>query len=247
MILTDISKKVVNILYPPSCGLCMAPTVEPHTICSDCTQDMYPLPRSKCKYCSYPFDLNVGEDMECARCLQDRPHYDRAVAPFYYQDKVKDIILKLKYANQTHLAYIAAKYMHQCLRKHNINDFDQIIPIPIHIKKHFTRKYNQAGLIANHLAKILRKPCLNNFLLKHKNVSQKGKSQSQRAENIKNTFILKSHKQLKRQKYLIVDDVMTTGATVNEAARCLKKAGAEKVYGVTLARVGLTHVGTVDF
>ena len=121
-----------------------------------------------------------------------------------------------------------------------LKNSDLIIPVPIHFLKRLKRKYNQTEILANHLSKLSNTEYEPRILRKSKRTkSQEGLSRKQREENIKNSFSIneKFASKLKNKKIALIDDVLTTGSTVNECTRILKKSGAKSVTVITVARV----------
>lgn len=240
--------KIIDFIMPPRCSLCSELTQQSHYLCHYCMNNVRYLPRYCCKICAYPFELDVGEDMLCGSCLNEKPNFDKAMAPFYYHGVIKDLILKLKHADQSFLAPTIANFMVAHLKRYDYLDYDLIIPVPLHAKKIYKRRYNQAMLIAKFISKKTNLPFSTRILIRHKDNTQKGKNRKERKTILKNNFKCVKPHLIKHKKILLVDDVMTTGSTVNEIARILKKNGAVQVDVITLARVSLDKSNkNIDF
>lgn len=199
------------------------------------------MPRHHCVQCSYPFEQDVGDDMLCGHCIRESPAFDKVYAPFYYAGSIRNLILRLKHHDQTHLAKTASDLMGGYLSNHPLDDVDLIIPIPLHFKRLFFRRYNQASLVARLLAKMLKKPWAVSVLTRKNHQTQKGKNRKQRLEQLAGQFEVSSkwRDHLQGKHILLIDDVMTTGATVHHASKTLKAYGVEKVSVCVLARVSL--------
>lgn len=236
-------KKTLNFLLPPRCIACDDMTSANHMLCAKCWGQVTFITDPKCDTCGLPFEVDFEEEghddnekMLCASCIQDPPFYDQARALFVYGGTAKSIILKLKHGDATYLAPGFANLFYPRFQDF-IAPIDLIVPVPIHRRRLLQRWYNQAGLLAQSLGKQSHKP-VNHFLLKRvKHTPPQGKmNKTDRTKNVKNAVIL--NESLKPNAHiLLIDDVMTTGATVNECAKILKKSGAKKVDILTVARV----------
>lgn len=214
-----------------------------HMLCASCWSAATFITDPKCSICGFPFEVDYegaapdcDEKALCGSCIKDPPHYDQALSVFAYGGKVKSMILALKYADATYLAPGFAKFFHPRFKEF-IAPVDLILPVPIHRRRLLQRWYNQAGLLATSLGKEAQKPVDHFMLTRTKHTQSQGKlSKLQREKNVAGVVGMKG--KLKPNAHvLIVDDVLTTGSTVNECAKILKKAGAKKVDILTIARV----------
>jgi ComF family protein len=143
--------------------------------------------------------------------------------------------LNFKFDNQAYIGYTFAEWLTKVIRQHNIQ-FDLIIPVPIHAKRYAQRGYNQSEIIGKVVAHNFHKRCETKVLIKTKNtVMQSTLKNEDRVKNILGAFSVRHTKRIESKNILLIDDVYTTGATVNECARVLKKFGAEKVIVLTVA------------
>lgn len=192
----------------------------------------------KCKICSYPFEFEIEENMLCAGCLSKKPAYDKAFSTFIYKDVIKDVIGKFKYHDNAYLSKKLAQILFNRCSK-DIQEIDLIIPVPLHKKRLRTRKFNQSLIIARELSKLSSTNICRDLLLRTKNtIAQAGLTKKQRKDNLRNAFeINKKHQDtIKNKNILIVDDVMTTGATLENCSKILKQHGANKVFVLTIAK-----------
>ena len=155
-----------------------------------------------------------------------------------YDGPVKEAIYGLKYHRKKYYGKGFALLIHDFIINNNIDDFDVIIPVPLHWKKEFFRGFNQCAIIAFYLSKLLGKRYLSGVLVKYKNTpSQTVMDKTGRGKNIKGSFTIRRGYLIKDKKVLLVDDVYTSGATTQEAKKTLLKNGAEKVIVLTIAKV----------
>lgn len=177
----------------------------------------------------------------------DPPHFDRARSAVAYNDVAQAIVAKLKYSDRPELALFCARLLlgagHEFW-----GDDTVIVPVPLHRKRQFSRRYNQSGELARAVARLASVPVDTDLIERHKPTRQQvGLSARQRANNVDGAFRLKlgAEKRLVGRKIVIIDDVFTTGATVNALAKVLKRKGAGQVDVLTFARVVLDSDMTV--
>ncbi len=183
----------------------------------------------------------MGEDALCGHCIQDEPHYAKARAAARYDDHSRPLVLAYKHGDKTHLQQLMTKWMFLAGRQ-ILEGSDVIVPVPLHWTRLLRRKYNQAALLAHGLGHIASRPVWDNALLRHKKTKPHERmNKAERAENVKGAFRLNpKYRSLVQDKNIVlIDDVMTSGATLNECARVLNIAGAQRVEVLTLARVCL--------
>lgn len=238
--------QLINIFLPNLCPSCKDFTVSGQGVCHSCAAQLSYIGNNHCKICTLPFDLAVGNDMECGECLKSPPFFDKIYAPFLYDGTIIKLILQFKHHDALFLAPTLSNFLKSTLDNHNIQA-DLILPVPLHYKKLLKRKYNQSQILATYIASYIKKPLKASMLTRIKDGSQKGKNKSERQHNVRNSFALSNKKALMGKTILLVDDVITTGATVNEIARILKKNGAKKVLVISLARVSFNGHNHIDF
>lgn len=225
-----------DMFFPSKCCNC-GDLVDMPGLCPTCWSKMSWINEPKCAICSHPFSVEIMP--VCPQCLSDRPHFDKAVSALAYDDSSKKMILEFKNADATYLVEQFAKLMYKAAAL-DIESSDIIIPVPIHFFKRLKRKYNQSELLAKYLSKVSGVEYEPRILNKIKQTSpQEGLSGAERRKNVQGSFGINKRYQdlLENKNVLLVDDVFTTGSTVNECAKILKEHGAKKVKVVTLARV----------
>ncbi|MEP6343931.1 MAG: ComF family protein [Maricaulaceae bacterium] len=193
----------------------------------------------QCDICGFPFPYDLGDGALCGNCVAARPAYDHARAAFVYDAFSRGPILSFKHGGQTHGLQVFARQLKRAGR-HFLQDTDVIIPVPLHPYRLRKRRFNQAALLGRALSRIISVPQESRSLLRVKQTdSQDGKSASGRRRNMQGAFSVPEVRQelVSGQNIVLIDDVLTTGATVEACARTLKRAGAARVDVLTLARV----------
>jgi ComF family protein len=190
-----------------------------------------------CDGCGTPFDFDPGA--RCAACLAKPRAFDAARAACLYDETSRDPILKLKHADRLDLAPLFARWISRAARQ-LIDEADAIAPVPLHPMRLLSRRYNQAAEIARPLAAMTGAPYLPDALVRRRRTAtQGGKSGSGRKRNVAGAFEVPAAraKQVAGLRILLIDDVLTTGATAEGCARALKAAGAARVDLAVVARV----------
>jgi len=211
-------RTILDFLYPPRCPICDAFIKDDVDVCSDCELSFV--------------RIGVALNFPHIRNLQ----FDACYAPFIYEGRIKDAIHGFKYAARLD----RERFFSDEIRA-NIADlsFDVVVPVPMHGSKLRRRGFNQSALLARRIAKDMRKKFDRSSLIKLSDVHpQVGLERNDRIKNVKGSFAIaeKSVGIFRDKAVLIVDDVITTGATVNECARIIKRDGAKLVYATAIAR-----------
>ncbi len=202
-------------------------------MCEQCKKDFPYISGVVCCKCGHP--VLDGNDY-CDNCRFFNYDFDEARAVFEYNDKTKGRILGIKYHNQKYLAKFFAKLMKDVLDDWGVKP-DIIVPIPISSERRKERGFNQSELIADELATLTGLPVVSKIISKKSDSKlQKGLTMKERFENMKGVFELDKRYILKFKKVLIIDDVFTTGATVSEASRTIRKAGPDRIYILTAGK-----------
>ncbi|MCH9753587.1 MAG: ComF family protein [Alphaproteobacteria bacterium] len=231
--------KILGLLFPSKCFACGTIVGRESKLCFSCWKGVEFISSPSCSKCDYPFEFDVGEEMICGECIKEKVFFDKALSIFKYGDVSKILIHKLKYSDKLHMAKYLAMLLVKRVQSES-KDFDFIVPVPMHRKKLRRRFYNQSALISKHLSRLSGIPFLPNVLEKSTHhIPQTGLRREIRKSNVKGTFRLskKSANIIRGKNILLVDDVYTTGATVNECSKILKHALCNKVIVATVARV----------
>lgn len=237
-------RPVVDLVLPPRCLRCGDLVAEPGALCAACFQQVTFLTPPLCHRCGLPFGGDWGAPVAeeaagllCAACARRSPPYDRARAALAYDDGARPLVLAFKHADRTDAATALAGWMARAAGP-SLEQADLIVPVPLHRWRLWQRRYNQAALLAGALARRAGRPWASMALVRARaTISQGGLGHDGRAANVRGAFRVARPAQVDGRRILLVDDVMTTGATVAECARTLRRAGAVSVDVVTLARV----------
>lgn len=234
-------KGFVEIVYPKTCLACrnkLPVASDNDFICAQCW--------TKVKRNLPPFCHSCGRQLEkksyakniCSSCLKNRLHFDRAYAPCVYTGAIKELIHEFKYKNKDYLGAILSKPMIDFIKEFDlpIDFLDFIVPMPLYESKYREREFNQAEILSDHIAKEFSKNVLKDTLIRNRNTkTQTDLEINERFLNVKGSFSVVKEADIKGKNLLLVDDVLTTGATSSEAASALKDSGANIVFVLTLA------------
>ncbi len=208
-------------------------------LCQQCWSKLEFITEPKCSTCSLPFQFDLATSNVCISCLSRPPIFDRSFALLKYNGHSKMIVHKLKYADQLHLAHFFAKLIFARIED-EIGGYHMVIPVPMHRKRLLTRRYNQAALIGSNISKLAGIPFVANALIKKRHDVQQTKlTRDERLNNVVGSFDVRTWNKntLKDKRIILIDDVHTTGTTLNECSRILKKNRCAAVYAITLAKV----------
>ena len=246
--ITSFSKNLLNFLLPPTCHICKLPIKEYNNpyICRFCWEKIKFIEEPVCPCCGMPFKSNVtlikSPDFLCGECREKKRYFTKTIAVGVYEGTLSEAIHIFKYQKkQTMVKHLNAMITDALLQR--LADSDMIIPVPLHKRRLNERGFNQSLLIAHYLSKRLCIPISIDGLQRVRwTRPQIELSKDERLKNVRGAFAmgagLKPVHTIKEKKIVLVDDVYTTGATVNECAKVLKKAGASEVVVFTIARVG---------
>jgi len=223
--------RVIDAVLPARCVVCHQPAQTELALCAFCHAEL-PYNRTRCIHCAQPL---TGENLVCGHCQQHPPHYQQAISPLLYKDQARQLILELKFHNKLRNARLLANLFIEQLPENERPEL--LIPVPLHPKRLRERGYNQALELARELKKLTAIPIdagstrRRRYTERQADLTLKDKS-----GNVKNAFeVVKTPS---AHHITIIDDVMTSGHTVNEFARILKQSGVEKIDIWVIARAG---------
>lgn len=233
-------KTLLEMLYPRQCLGCGAEAPKTFSyICWECWADTVQVEPPFCAVCGDPVPGAVDHGFTCFACSASRPAFQSARSAFRYEGVVGEALRQLKYHRALWLAADLAEILYRCVEAEYPDiRFDAVVPVPLHHTRRRARGYNQAALLARELARRLDGLPVPPRLVRRTRptATQTNLTAAQRLDNMRGAFESGKRERLAGRRVLLVDDVMTTGATVNACAKALKKGGAESVHVVTVAR-----------
>ncbi len=234
-------KDIINLILPPRCAVCGRILNADKGLCDDCIAKLDFINDTVCYRCGQPFGtLSDGKGHHiCASCLQQSRHvfrFSRSV--FVYDEFSKKLVLDFKFHDRTDLATLLAKMLYVAGKDIFSAGVDVIVPVPLHYTRLLKRRYNQSALLAKELGRLTGIKVCYNVVIKNKRTKPQVEcSGVERLNNIKGAFKIREPELIKDKRILLIDDVLTTGATLTECARVIRKARPRSVDNLTLARV----------
>jgi ComF family protein len=238
---TLVAKAGVNLLFPPHCAFCgidQGELGDGEWLCGACRKNFSPSDWCGCPKCGANLPPSVLATRQCGRCQRPPLRFDAAVALGAYRSRLRDAVLQMKRPAHKRLSTALGRLLAQ-ERREQLTAYaaDFIVPIPMHWWRRLRRGINCAEVLAVCLGDAIGVPVRWDVLVQHHLTSvQSGLSPPSRFKNIHNAFKVRRSRGVKGARILVVDDVLTTGATCSEAARTLKKAGAAGVFVAVVAR-----------
>ena len=238
VLVTRLAQAALDTLYPPTCLACRAATDLHGALCSRCWSAMRFIERPYCERLGTPFEQDLGQGLISPQAMADPPVFTRSRAVARFEDgPARTLAHRLKYSDRAELARPIARWMVRA-GADVLADADLLTPVPLHPLRLWRRRFNQAAALAAEISHLTGKPCDLGALLRVKATrSQIGLSRAQRAENIQGAFRAAATASLRGLNVVLVDDVLTSGATANAASRALLRVGAKRVDVLVFARV----------
>src|SRR5712691_9185953 len=234
--LRRIGRTLVDGVLPPRCLACGETVGEPGSLCGKCWSALSFFAPPWCAVCGLPFPHPMGEGAVCADCAREQASWDRARSVMRYDKHSRRLVLALKHADRTHLAGALGGWMRRA-GDEILGGVDLIVPVPLHWTRLVGRRYNQAGLLAHAIHAAGGPPVAPDWLVRRRRTPSQGRLGAlARARNVRGAFALRPGRSVRGKRIVLIDDVLTTGATVEECARVLRRGGAEFVGVLTLAR-----------
>lgn len=234
-----LAQACLDALLPPLCLSCGGRVGTNGALCPECWKSIAFISSPLCQTCGKPFNIPLVNDSVCPEC-EETPHaFASARAAFIYDAASRNIVLGFKHGDRTHAAQALACWMvraGECCLK----EADVIAPVPLHRWRLFKRRYNQSALLANCIARTTKKQaCMQALSRTRATQSQGHLNHKERRNNVAGAFMVPERQKpkIRNATIVLIDDVMTTGATLDECAKTLLAAGAKKVHALTLARV----------
>ncbi len=234
-------RQVLDEALPPRCLTCDAGVGTPGHLCAECFKITEFVTDPCCLVCAVPFEHagQGGVAMTCADCLADPPHWRQARAALCYNDQARRILLPFKYGDRVETAQALALHMARAGRA-LLQQAELLVPVPLHRRRLRSRRYNQSALLARAAGRLAGRPAVLDALCRVRATETlQGKSVRERAAIVAEAFAMRPARlaQIAGRRVLLVDDVLTSGATANACARALLAAGAAQVDLLVAARV----------
>ncbi|MBI4706333.1 MAG: ComF family protein [Candidatus Omnitrophica bacterium] len=244
--LRNIFNGLTDLIYPKTCLACKKKFTTGNNpgkaldnfICGPCRKNILVNLPPFCSSCGRQLDKKNYSKNTCGQCQRKIFHFDRAFSPCSYTGTIKELIHEFKYRNKDHLADGLGKLMTNFIKEYNlpISYIDFIIPVPLYETKLREREFNQAHLLAKIIADEFNKDILTDVILRSRNTgTQTELDHNQRFNNVKGCFTFTNKRDIRGKNILLIDDVLTSGATASEASRPLKESGANVIFAITLA------------
>ncbi len=242
--LRQFARRALDVLLPPQCLRCGTLVEEQGALCLECWQGVTFISQPHCAICGLPFEFTMqASDFSggslCGSCVRQRPVFERARAVLAYDDASSPFILTFKHADRTEAAPAFARWMARA-GADVLENADLITPVPLHWSRLFRRRYNQAALLGQSLSALSGVPAIPDLLVRKRATPSQGRfSPSARRRNVSGAFAVRDKyvQSITDKRIVLVDDVLTTGATASAVTKALLKAGAGAVDVLTLGRV----------
>lgn len=241
-VVAKFAQNVLQWIFPNTCLVCDTPESDRisfrHGVCTSCYATISTDPRDTCPWCAQTVGPHTDTTHGCAECRGVALGFDQVVRLGPYDGKLRDAVLRTKFLAGEGLADLLGRMLAECRRDVLLGtEIDLVAPIPLHWKRKWIRGFNQSESIARELAAGLQVPFVRHLLRRVRETTQQIQpTREARRENVKGAFRVLNGARLAGKAVLLVDDVMTTGSTLGEAARTLRAAGAARVVAAVLAR-----------
>jgi ComF family protein len=234
-----IGRAVADAILPPTCLACRLPIAETAGLCAKCWAGAGFIERPYCERLGTPFPADYGGELISPAALASPPAYARARAAARYSDVVRNLIHMMKYGDRMDLVHTLGRWMTRA-GSELLPDADALVPVPLHWRRLWQRRFNQSSALAHAISKLSKVPVMDEALLRARATQpQFGLPRERRAENVQGAFKVAAEKRIevKGKKLVLIDDVLTTGATADACTKILLRAGALRVDVLVLARV----------
>ena len=240
-ILHNFIRGLRDIVYPKICLICKgkitANSID-ELVCLECWGKIKKNVPPFCRRCGRQLKNGKLSKNICPDCIKRQSHFDRAFSPCLYDGVIKELIHEFKYKGKDYLGFSLSKLMVEFIKEYELpmGLIDWVVPVPLHQARMREREFNQAEVLSSYIASEFNKKLSQNNLIRHRQTKAQTDLESDaRLDNVKGSFSVKEKEIIKGKNLLLVDDVLTTGATSSEAACVLKDAGANIVFVLTLA------------
>jgi ComF family protein len=239
LFMRGVTDQLFGLLFPPVCAGCDKHVAQPGALCGACWRQVRFIEKPYCPVLGTPFSHDLGAEILSAEAIAEPPPFDRARSVAVHEGVIRDMVHRLKYNDRTDLGPWMAGWMARA-GSELLEDCDVIVPVPLHARRFWVRRFNQSAELARHVARLAGKPFDPDALKRIKTTRQQvGLGLNERVVNMRGAFKVPETQDIKvrGRRVLLIDDVYTTGATVKAAARALLRGGASNVDVLTFGRV----------
>lgn len=232
-------RALAQTVLPPTCLACRKPAGTRGGLCPKCWQGAGFIERPYCERLGVPFSYDSGGPLISPSAFADPPAFDRARAAMRFSDVARDLVHLLKYGDRLDLVSPFAVWMSRAGAE-MLSEADALVPVPLHWTRLFQRRFNQSAELARSISGQAKMPVIDDVLMRVRATApQVGLARDERAKNVHGAFSVEksARAKVKGKRIVLIDDVLTTGATANACARVLRRAGVSRVDVLTLARV----------
>ncbi len=231
-------RALTSLFYPPICTICSVSVDWNVYLCPECEAKATRIVAPFCRTCSEPFSGAISGTFSCANCAHRNLFFESAVAAYRSRGVVRRVMHDFKYGHHTHLRHPVGQWLDKAFEDERLQGgrFDLLVPVPLHPARQRERGFNQAALLAELVSVSRQIPCRKVLERVRYTTTQTAFDRTERMENLHDAFRLRKNMNVRDLRVLLIDDVLTTGATLSECARVLKKEGAAVVYAATAAR-----------
>lgn len=232
-------RKIIDILLPPVCELCRKPISQPHMLCSACWMEIDWISGPICAVSGIPMPYDLGPQAVCPAVLANPPSYDWARSVGFYSGSLAHLIRRMKFSDQPDICILFAQWLAR-LMPHPLPPTALIVPVPLHYRRYVGRRYNQSSILARELSHILKRQYVSDLLVrKRPTLPQTSLPRRQRMKNVRGAFMVKPKyaNLLHQRTVILVDDVITTSATIESCAHVLRRAHVGEIGIISVARV----------
>jgi len=237
-LLHSAGSALIDLLYPPHCAICLCETVAGEHLCAACRKQAPVIAAPFCDTCSQPFSGQIDGAFTCPNCRERRFHFTCAAARYQSRGVVRELVHRFKYNGKVHLRGVLIDWLAETLDDPRLQTppCDRIVPVPLHATRQRERGFNQALILAEGLARRSGLSLSNCLKRTRYTTTQTLFQREERMENLRGAFQMRQSNEVRNLHLLLIDDVLTTGSTVDECARVLMDAGAASVRVATVAR-----------
>ena len=229
---------LLDLLYPPHCSICLCKTHAGEHLCAACRKAAPVIRAPFCAVCSQPFFGRMDGAFVCSNCRERRLHFTCAVARYQSRGAVRELVHRFKYNGRVYLRNVLTDWLAEAMEDPRLQSppCDRIVPVPLHPTRERERGFNQALVLAEGLARRSGIPLADCLQRTRYTTTQTLFDREARMENLRGAFQMRQSADVRNLHLLLIDDVLTTGSTVEECARVLQSAGAASVRVATVAR-----------